>query len=213
VWTFPGTEVSKQSPNFQLKKVNFQCHGLSQGCVWLGRLPHNMSPLGQVGLVKFTYCCICTVCWSVMQTVYRQCVSDQHHGLTTVATETPHNVTPSAPSANTTNVSPSSPGVTEKISLWTPASANVTNDVCTRPQSYVSETTLAGLWHIVYWTCQALTWSVYDWKYFWAICIFCWLILCTIRLDCNATVGCEIKMVHKLLYVSLWFVCMCKICM
>jgi len=94
----------------------------------------------------------------ILQTIYRQCVSDNQE-ISTASPVTPPNITSLADSVNTTGSLLLSPGFTENISSLT-ATAVGSEDVCTKPQSYVSETTLAGLWHVVYWTCQALTWLV-----------------------------------------------------
>ena len=93
----------------------------------------------------------------VWQTIFRQCVSDRQE-ISTVTTITPYNVTSPVYSVNSTDVSAVTREFT-KISLLTVA-ANSSRHPCTAPHSYVAETTLAGLWHVVYWTCQALTWSV-----------------------------------------------------
>ena len=94
----------------------------------------------------------------VWQTIFRQCVSDRQE-ISTVSEVSPYNVTSPVYSVNSTDVSPVTSEFTNKISLLTRA-VNATLHPCTTPESYVAETTLAGLWHVVYWTCQALTWSV-----------------------------------------------------
>ena len=79
--------------------------------------------------------------------------------MSTVTTLPPHNLTSPVYSFNSTDVSPATPHLAAKVSLFTMA-ANSSHSPCAAPHSYVAETTLAGLWHVVYWTCQALTWFV-----------------------------------------------------
>jgi len=102
----------------------------------------------------------------LVQTIFRQCVSD-HLDITTASTVTPYNVTSPVYSVNSTDVSQVSIEFTRKMSSLT-VTANSSQHPCTAPHSYVAETTLAGLWHVVYWTCQALTWFV-PWQNIWVI--------------------------------------------
>jgi len=97
-----------------------------------------------------------------LQTVYRQCIADRDE-IATILPAPPYfaNVTSSTHSINSTVDAISIPShvPTVKSDLST-AVHNHSYDACTKPESYVPETTLAGLWHVVYWTCQALTWWV-----------------------------------------------------
>ena len=61
---------------------------------------------------------------------------------------------------------------TSNVSVTSVASMSPDEYSCRKPLSYVSAYTLSVLWHVVYWTSQALTWFA----------VFCYLLFITVSM-------------------------------
>jgi len=125
------------------------------------------------------------------QTCYNRCVNNDEP-TTSSTTTIPFSHTPTHSLSTVTMSTNSSLSAFREdakatgISTVTTSSAYVTSmmfpdtELCRKPVSYVSAFTLSILWHVVYWTSQALTWFVICLSYditVTADCVILWSIL------------------------------------
>ena len=112
--------------------------------------------------------CLISCHVSVWQTCYNRCVNNDEPTTATIPFPYTHTQSLSTVSMSTnasilvfredTKATGTSAATTTSAYVTSVISELPDTELCRRPVSYVSAFTLSIIWHVVYWTSQALTW-------------------------------------------------------